>query len=299
MSENIIYLDSNQVFRIFERESRRLFPVFSAAALQNGWRLAVSDVNLFETVQGLRLGASLDAVRNGLRLLESMDPLWVFDIQNTELRVALSQYKNGEKFTGIDPYLNWSELLVAVSDDASIFDPMEFVGLPFPDVILSLHERGRIIGNERFWSEELAKANAAFCEMIRGKNRYKALKNSFIETVIHTCSKWWSDVSILSRFAEQLWDSPGVCPGFRLTFEVTVSLLGDNQASWTVNRFYDQHHLSVIPYVKHFVGLDRGQRHAITQFDVRLGNNAGINYGSRCYRNIEEILDATFKATTS
>lgn len=294
MSSTIIYLDTNQFVRVFERESETLFPRFAAAMEQNGWRLAVSEANILEVYQGVEKGADPGAIYNGLELMESLRPLWLrtgaLDIK--ELRTALTQYRAGEQFGGISPYLCWREFLAEISNSRHIFIMLDLAFSPPSYVFDYLYRKGVLLGRARaqYWQSELDSASAELRRMIKGKARAKARRDEFIETVIHTCKPLSEDDQQLRRFAEELWDRPGACPGFRLSFEVIFSLLGDYQSAWTTNRFYDQRHILAIPYVDKFAGLDRGQRSALAEFDRLVGTDAGINFSLRCYRRIEELV---------
>lgn len=290
-----IYLDTNQFVRVFERrESERLFPLFAETLERDDLRLVVSEGNILEIFHGVAKGADINKVREGLDRVESLRPLWlrISGLDVIELRTAFTQYQNGEPYTAINPFLPWPEFLAALlkSRDASVM--IDLAGAGLSGAFESLYRGGRLLRGGQYWQSELDAAGAEFRRMIQGQRRDAAFREQFIETVIHTCRSLSADDERLRRFAEELWRSPGVCPGFRLTFEVTTSLLGDNQSAWTTNRFFDQRHIIAIPYVDMFVGLDRGQRHAVAEFDRRVGSSAGIEYSSRCHREVEEILAA-------
>lgn len=294
MPSTVVYLDTNQFVRVFERESETLFPRFATAMEQNSWRLAVSEANILEVYQGVEKGANPVAVYKGLELLDSLRPLWLrtgaLDIK--ELRTAFTQYRNGEQFRGISPYLCWREFLAEISNSRHVFIMLNLAFSPPSYVFDYLYGQGVLLGHARaeYWQSELDSAGTELRRLIKGKARAKARRDEFIETVIHTCKPLSEDGRQLRRFAEELWDRPGVCPGFRLGFEVTFSLLGDYLSSWTTNRFFDQRHILAIPYVDKFVGLDRGQRSALAEFDRIVGTNAGIDFSSRCYRRVEELV---------
>jgi hypothetical protein len=290
-----IYLDTHQFVRVFERgESEKLFPLFAKTLERNDLRLIVSEGNILEIFHGVAKGADINQIREGLDRVESLQPLWlrISGLDVNELRTAFTQYQNEETYAAINPFLPWPEFLAALlkSRDASVM--IDLAGSGVSGAFESLYRSGRLIREGPFWQSELDAAGEAFRRMIQGQRRGAAFREQFVETAIHACGSLSSDDERLRRFAEELWRSPGVCPGFRLTFEVTASLLGDNQSAWTTNRFFDQRHIIAIPYVDMYAGLDRGQRHAVAEFDRRVGGGAGIQYSSRCHRKIEEVLDA-------
>lgn len=261
---------------------------------RNGWRLAVSDSNILEVYQGVEKGANPSTVYKGLELVESLHPLWLrtgaLDIK--ELHAAFRQYDGGEQFQGISPYLCWREFLAEITNSRHVFIMLDLALSPPSYVFDYLFKEGILMGHGRtkYWQGELNAASVEFRRMIKGKVRDRARRDEFVETVIHVCKALSGDRERIRRFAEEVWERPQVCPGFRLNFEVTFLLLGDSQPIWTTNKFYDQKHILTIPYVDKFVGLDRGQRHAIAEFDRNVGRAAGFDYSSRCYRQIEEIF---------
>jgi hypothetical protein len=290
----IIYLDSNQFFRIFERETDELFTRFRDMLEQNGCKLAVSEVNMIEACQGLKAGASTDVFKKGLELLESLEPVWVYlgGVANEELRLAFTSFQKGETHIDQAPFVDWPAFLLAMSDNGKFTElfPPRIIKMSISEAILFLHNSELIVGNEQFWSSELNNSNLAFRNMIRGKNRDKIFHEIFIGSVVLECSTFSRSNDELRKFAEQLWNKPDICPGFRLNFEVSVATLGDNRTDWTINRFYDHTHMTIIPYVRSYIGIDRGQRHAISEFDRRFGKAFGAHYAPRCYRRVEDIF---------
>jgi hypothetical protein len=290
-----IYLDTNQFVRVFERrESEKHFPLFAETLERNDLRLVISEGNILELFHGVAKGADINKIREGLDRVESLKPLWlrISGLDVDELRTAFTQHQNGEPYTGINPFLPWPEFLAALlkSRDASVM--IDLAGSGVSGAFESLYRGSRLVREDQFWDSELDAAGEEFRRMTQGRTRDVALSEQFIETVIHTCRPLSTDGERLRRFAEEMWQSPGVCPGFRLTFEVTASPLRDARYEWDTNRFFDQRHIVAIPYVDMFVGLDRGQRPAVTDFDRRVGSGAGIEYSSRCYRVVEEVLAA-------
>lgn len=289
-----IYLDTNQFVRVFERESEALFPVFAEACVRNRWQLVVSEGNILEVFHGIAKGADLREIRLGLERMDSLKPLWlkISGLDIIELRTSFSTYTHREEFSQIDPFLSWPEFLAALLSNRDISVMIDLAMSGASEAFYFLYRIGRLVREDRYWQSELDTASAAFRDLIEGQRRDIAFRDNFIETVLYTCSSMEAQEPHLREFAARLWDRPEVCPGFRLNFEATASPLGDRQYAWTTNRFYDQRHLIAIPYVDLFVGLDRGQRHVVTEFDNRTGNPAGLNYGDRCFARIEDAIAA-------
>lgn len=279
---------------MFERESEALFPLFSEASGLNDWQLVVSEGNLLEVFHGIAKGANPLKVREGLELMDSLKPLWlkISGLDIIELRTSFTCYRLGKEFSEIDPFLSWPEFLAALlrSRDVTVMIDLAMSGAS--DAFCSLYENGRLVREDRYWQSELDAASATFRDMIQDQRRDIAFRDNFIETVLYVCEPLVEDGAQLREFAQRVWACPEVCPRFRLNFEATASPLGDHQYAWTTNRFYDQRHLIAIPYVDLFVGLDRGQRHAVTEFDNRVGNAAGLSYGQRCFARIEDAIAA-------
>jgi hypothetical protein len=292
LPETTIYLDTNQFVRVFERESETLFPRFAESLEKNNQKLVVSEADVLEIYQGIEKGASIDKIRKGFDLVESLNPLWlrIGDLDGQELRTAFVHYQKGEQFEGLKPFLSWTEFLSAILNSRHVFVLIDLAMSSVSYAFDYLYKNNLMLGRD--WQPDLDISSEWFRSTNQRTSRDKAFREHFIRTVMHTCKALSQDGELLQRFANELWNMPGVCPGFRLTFEVTVSLLGDKQPAWTTNRFYDQRHIVAIPYVDKFVGLDRGQRHAVSEFDRRIGESAGINYSSRCYRQIEDALGA-------
>jgi hypothetical protein len=289
-----IYLDTNQFVRVFERESETLFPLFAEAVKRNDWKLIVSEANVLEVYHGIVKGADINKIQKGFDLVETLKPLWlrISGLEMDELQTAFIQYQGRDQYAGISAFLTWPEFLAAMlkTRDISVLIDLAMSGIS--GTLSSLYRNGLLVREDQYWQLELDAASERFRQMIQNQRRELVFKNNFIETVINTCNFLSTESEQLRKFAEELWQTPGVCPGFRLSFEVTVSLLRDNQSAWTTSRFYDQRHMLAILYVDMFVGLDRGQRPAIADFERRVGNSIGIDLSSRCYRRIEEVMDA-------
>ena len=278
--------------RVFEREVQTLFPIFRRAVEEDDWRLVVSEGIILELFNGLAKGANRDTILEGLDLVESLQPIWlpIAGLDIKELSRTFLRFQRNEPFDQFEPFVRWPDFLAAIAGSRDIRVVIDLAHAGIAQAFDTLYRTGRMTRNDNYWQTQLDAGSAWYRDNIRGQDRNIAFRQNFVETVIHTCRTLSDDEIALQRFAETLWGLPFVCPGFRLNFEATASPLGDHQYAWTTNRFYDQRHLIAIPYVDKYVGLDRGQRHLVEEFDRRNANGIIVGYGNRCYRTIEEAL---------
>lgn len=140
----VIYLDSNQFFRVFERETSDLFPAFSSALKRHGITLAVSEVNIFEAYQGAARSDNRTAVSSGMALLDGLGPVWLplGILERNEILTAAAEYCTGTKPPTASPFLSLSEILVIASDSGRIFDPSEYAKMKLDACFDELFKRG-------------------------------------------------------------------------------------------------------------------------------------------------------------
>lgn len=283
MEEKKVYLDANEIFRVFGREAAILYPRFASTAARNRWRLLLSDVLVIEQLQGLDSGARLGNVQKELHRIEALDQWWVClgNLERYELEAAFSNHEKGEAYVGIDPMRDsYAEVVCEALGDKTFYE--ELLSKSLADAVLSSYEIGSVSERNEHWDKQLKLLKLVF--------KKEARKRIFLEIVGHTCQSWTDSASALSAFAEELWSKPSVCPGFRVSFETTFALLENPQTEWTHNNFYDRKHAAILPYTDVFVTQDKGLLEAISVLDSRLGQPHDTpSYRERCFRRMEEV----------
>jgi hypothetical protein len=285
----IIYLDSNQFFRVFERESAALFPQLKAVLEQYSGRLAMSEVNMFEAYQGPNRGA----ISKGLTLAGQLEPIWLplGVLELKEIESSLSCYEAGLEFQRLEPFLTLPEILEIASDKGRIFDHSEYQTLPISECFDRLFDRGYLITDvQQRYGASLNAAAVEIRKSTTGQPRRAKIRELFIDALsFHYSHRLY--VGKARDLAAEVWKDAQVCPAFRLSFEAACFSLSSVQADWTANKFWDQRHMTAIPYVDAFVGADKGVRAAVADFD----RATQMDYSKRLFRNVEQFIDRLAK----
>jgi hypothetical protein len=266
---SLLYLDTNQAVRVFEREHELLYPRLLLAVRLGCLRVVLSDAVVLEIVRGIDTGADAASVRAALARMEALNPLWIIlgNLENQEIAAALDDRRHGRAFRAIAPVIDWADARVRIVGALGLDVNALPVGVT--ELFVDAYEAGGITARFEHWGRELQEAALALREAWQpARELGQATRRVFVNVAESAVQALGLEAGSARGLANALWDDPAVCPGFRLNLETTVRLLWDRHHEWSVNDFFDRKHAAAVPYVDMFVSSDGGLRAAILAFQV-------------------------------
>ncbi|MDA2930518.1 hypothetical protein MYX84_11325, partial [Acidobacteria bacterium AH-259-O06] len=165
--ESKVYLDSNQIFRVFGREAETLYPQFCSTAREKNWKLLLSEVLVVEQLKGLDSGAHTANVQEELKRMEVLSQAWVClgNMERYELNSAFKNYQSGESYKKIDPIrTSYAEVVYEALQDQELYKAIS--GLTLTEAILRSYEIGTLAERHKHWDKELKESKVVAEKML-------------------------------------------------------------------------------------------------------------------------------------
>jgi hypothetical protein len=289
----LLYLDTNEAARVFERERAVLYPRLEAAVASGAITLVVSDVLALELLRSVDVGDDRAGVRAALERIDALNPRWLAlrNVQMDELRFAYADHVAGRPVAPLEPITPWADaaerIAAELGGDVAVWRAMRM-----PELLFDAYEAGGITQRLDYWQGELAASQDQMRqEWGAAQALAHALHRVFQGVVEYNAGTFGADNAGARAFATLLWEHPDVCPAFRLGIEATVELLWDRRHDWHRNEFLDLRHAGAVAYVNHFITAETWLRTAILNFDRRRRIPAELDsYRTRVRPHVEEVI---------
>lgn len=288
-----VFVDSRDLINIFNDEQPISISEFAAILTGGGHQLVIPFSLVSELIPADN--NHFTVLWRFMKIEEDIPHVFLQQKELTfvELRNAADDFVHERPLAAYDPYVtSFTELW---GREAFAKDPISLMELErridlrkmSQQIELTL-ERAEIY----HWSKaEEARAVRILTDekkAISADRSKRAFRNSLVRSLRH--SRIELEEGQANSFAEMLYRTPSVAPGWRLYSEVFEQLARNTNYNPTVSDTWDFAHIAMLPYVD-AATLDNNKAEMVKQVTRRLrGFDASLNYDERVTPRISDLL---------
>jgi len=262
----LIYLDSRDLIKLFEKSDPCSADDINKILVEGGHKLVYSFLNIAEISEPLLHSKAKTNVMALLNRIEQTPHAYIHasKIPYLELASAVKSYVNEKEYSGIDPYVQRFDYTVDLNSKPATKD---FLNYPLSEIVWDLYCHGALSGLDCF-AEKLKQA----FEEDRAMQSKPSLKKHFKTLIernlkLHHITGPSGDIK---SFANWIYSNPEICPSQRLGYEVWHKIIKNIEDEPKLSDMEDFCHIDCLPYVD-FMTLDNRMRGYVSQACKAIG----------------------------